>query len=164
MNGVIRGCLIKFFFRRVRKRRNTHNEVIGPGSHLGPLFQQDDTFEEDNMLSRGQAVKTDVDESTAVLAPLSAGEMSIHHVRVIHGSEPNTTDDRRIGMVLRYCATDVRQTKVDDDRAVLVKGTDAFGHFAPVPRPQEDMGDKERALRRAHARTRQRALHSMDYE
>ena len=93
-----------------------------PGSHKGPLYEQDDTYEANNLLSRGQRVKTEVDETQGVLAPLAAGEMSLHHVRTIHGSDPNLTGDRRIGMVLRYCATDVRQTKVEGDRAILVAG------------------------------------------
>jgi non-haem Fe2+, alpha-ketoglutarate-dependent halogenase len=135
-----------------------------PGSHLGPLYEQEDTFEKDNMLSRGQVVKAEVDESLAVMTPLKAGEMSLHHIRVIHGSDPNTTDDRRIGMVLRYCSTDVSQTKVDDDRAILVTGVDEYGHFDLIPRPQKDRGEKELALLRQHERTRQRALHSMDFE
>ena len=135
-----------------------------PGSHLGPLYEQEDTFEEDNMLSRGQRVKTTIDESTAVMTPLHTGEMSLHHIRVIHGSDPNTTNDRRIGMVLRYCATDVRQTKVEGDRAVLVKGVDEYGYFEHIARPENDRGEKELALLREHGRTRQRALHSMDYK
>ena len=129
-----------------------------PGSHRGPLFEQEETFAENNLLSRGQAVKTTVDETTTVLAPLAAGEMSLHHVRVIHGSAPNRTGDRRIGMVLRYCATDVRQTKVDGDRAILVKGRDDYGHFEMIPRPRTDMGEEERALARRHGRTRHKAL------
>ena len=135
-----------------------------PGSHLGPLYEQQDTFEENNMLSRGQVVKTTIDESTPVMAPLRTGEMSLHHIRVIHGSTPNQTDDRRIGMVLRYCATDVRQTKVSGDRAILVKGVDEHGHFEQIPRPETDGGVRELELARKHGQTRQRALHSMDYE
>lgn len=129
-----------------------------PGSHKGPLYEQDDTFEDNNLLSRGQRVKTDVDESQGVLAPLSAGEMSLHHVRVIHGSDPNLTADRRIGMVLRYCATDVRQTKVEGDRAILVAGEDRYGHFEMIPRPATDGGEGERALARQHGLTRHKAL------
>ena len=129
-----------------------------PGSHLGPVWQQDDTYASDNMLSRGQVVRAPVDEAKTVLAPLAAGEMSIHHVRVIHGSEPNRTSSRRIGMVLRYCATDVRQTKIAGDRAILVRGEDAYGHFEPIPRPHEDLGDAEQQLARSHGRTRQKAL------
>ena len=129
-----------------------------PGSHRGPLFEQDETYAENNLLSRGQVVKTDVDESNTVLAPLTPGEMSLHHVRVIHGSEPNLTGDRRIGMVLRYCATDVRQTKARGDRAILVKGTDTYRHFEMIPRPRADLGEEERHLARQHGRTRHKAL------
>ena len=129
-----------------------------PGSHKGPVFEQDDTYAENNLLSRGQVVKAEVDESQTVLAPLAPGEMSIHHVRVIHGSEPNRTGDRRIGMVLRYCATDVRQTKADGDRAILVKGRDTHRHFEMIPRPREDQGPAERQLAREHGVTRHRAL------
>ncbi len=129
-----------------------------PGSHKGTLYEQDETYGDNNLLSRGQVVKTDVDESRTVMAPLAAGEMSLHHVRVIHGSEPNLTDDRRIGMVLRFCATDVRQTKAQGDRAILVKGTDPYRHFEMIPRPREDLGEAERELARQHGRTRHKAL------
>ena len=128
------------------------------GSHRGPVYEQDDTFAANNLLSRGQKVRAPVDESRTVLAPLAAGEMSIHHVRIIHGSEPNRSKDRRIGMVLRYCATDVRQTKAAGDRAILVRGVDSFGHFEMIPRPQVDMGETERQLARRHGRTRHQAL------
>ena len=129
-----------------------------PGSHKGPLYEQDDTFADHNLLSRGQRVKADVDEAKGVLTPLAAGQMSLHHVRTIHGSEPNLTDDRRIGMVLRYCATDVRQTKVEGDRAILVAGEDRYGHFELIPRPTTDGGEGEQALAREHGRTRHKAL------
>ena len=129
-----------------------------PGSHRGPVWRQQDTYAANNLLSRGQVVDAPVDEAKTVLAPLAIGEMSIHHVRVIHGSAPNRSADRRIGMVLRYCATDVRQTKVAGDRAILVRGQDDYGHFEPIPRPSEDLGAAERALARRHGRTRHRAL------
>jgi non-heme Fe2+,alpha-ketoglutarate-dependent halogenase len=134
------------------------------GSHKGPLYEQEDTFGQDNMLSRGQVIKAEVNDTEAVATPLAAGEMSLHHVCTIHGSDPNTTRDRRIGMVLRYCASDVRQTKVDGDRAVLVNGVDEYGHFDLVPRPAADRGTAELAALKAHGQIRQRALHSADYE
>ena len=67
-------------------------------------------------------------------------------------------------MVLRYCATDVRQTKVDGDLAVLVAGKDTYGHFGKIERPAEDMGEAAREIRKAHGEVRQRALHSADYK
>jgi non-heme Fe2+,alpha-ketoglutarate-dependent halogenase len=134
-----------------------------PASHRGPIYDQEDTFAEGNLLSRGQTIRGAIDESTAVLAPLATGQMSLHHVRVVHASDPNTTDDRRIGMVLRYCGCHVRQTKVDGDRAILVRGRDTHGHFEMIPRPRVDRGEAELALLREYGRTRHRALHSKDY-
>ena len=61
-------------------------------------------------------------------------------------------------MVLRYCATDVRQTKVEGDRAILVAGKDNYGHFEMIPRPGTDGGEGERALARQHGLTRHKAL------
>ncbi|MCH2337793.1 MAG: phytanoyl-CoA dioxygenase family protein [Pseudomonadales bacterium] len=134
-----------------------------PGSHRGPVQDHIDTFEEQNLLSRGQAIDHNIPETDAILAPLEVGEMSLHHVRLIHGSEPNHTHDRRIGMVLRYCATHVTQTKLRDT-AVLVRGVDSYDHFDLLPQPETDAGDEElRRQKDALGRTH-RALHSKDYE
>ena len=78
------------------------------------------------------------------MEPLAAGQMSLHHVRIVHGSGRNETDDRRIGMVLRLCATHVRQTK-GPDTAVLVAGEDRYGHFDLMTAPVEDFGPAETA-------------------
>ena len=40
--------------------------------------------------------------------------MSLHHVKLVHGSEPNRSNDRRIGLAIRYIPTDVKQLKVRD--------------------------------------------------
>ncbi len=134
-----------------------------PGSHLEEVRDHDDTFGKDNLLSRGQVIDGDIDEETVVLSPLSAGEMSLHHVRLIHGSTPNQTTDRRIGMVLRYCATHVTQTKVRDT-AVLVHGEDNFGNFDLLPKPETEFGEVELARQHDAVSRMQRALHSKDYE
>ena len=143
-------------------------EPTGPmkfvsGSHLEDVREHEDTFEKSNLLSRGQVINGSIDEAKVVSSPLRAGEMSLHHVRLIHGSEPNATDDRRIGMVLRYCATHVKQTKVRDT-AVLVKGVDDYGHFDLLPPPREDFGEEEMARQKDALRRMQRAIHSKDYE
>lgn len=144
------------------------SEATGPmrfvsGSHNEPIREHTDTFGKDNLLSRGQVISGDIPEEKIVSAPLHSGEMSLHHVCTIHGSNPNNTEDRRIGMVLRYCATHVKQTKVDDT-AVLVKGQDAFNHFELLPQPQDEFGEVEMARHKDAMRRRHRALHSKDYE
>ena len=115
-----------------------------PGSHREALHEHDNTYEADNLLSRGQTIRAPIDTARAQLAPLQAGEMSLYDVRIVHGSGTNDTDDRRIGMVLRYCSTSVRQTK-GPDSAVLVAGTDKYGHFELLPPPTVDFGAEENA-------------------
>ncbi len=113
-----------------------------PGSHQEELYDHTNTFAENNLLSRGQEINRTIDINICKLAPLKAGQMSLHHVRTIHNSGPNNSKDRRIGMVLRYCATRVRQTK-GSDTAVLVAGQDDHRNFQLLDKPQQDFGEKE---------------------
>ena len=114
-----------------------------PGSH-GEIREHDDTYGETNILTRGQEVQG-VDESQAVSLTLRPGQMSIHSARVIHASQPNRSDDRRIGFVIQpYMPPNVRQTIVPTG-AQLIRGTDPNGHFRRLGRPKSDMdaGDIE---------------------
>ncbi|MED5435178.1 MAG: phytanoyl-CoA dioxygenase family protein [SAR324 cluster bacterium] len=80
-----------------------------PGSHKQNIRKHEDTFDENNILTRGQVVK-DVDESMLVDLILKPGEMSIHHGAVIHGSKPNKSKHRRIGFALQsYMSPKVEQ-------------------------------------------------------
>ena len=98
-----------------------------------------DTYHDDNLLSRGQVVEMDIDDSKVVDVPLRAGEMSLHHVRLIHGSEPNPSDIRRIGFAVRYIPPYVRQTNGPHDTAGLVRGEDPYHNFEHEPRPLADL-------------------------
>jgi phytanoyl-CoA dioxygenase PhyH len=55
-----------------------------------------------NMLSRGQEIAVEVDEAGAVDVELRAGEMSLHHVDIVHGSSPNHSSWWRTGFIIRY--------------------------------------------------------------
>lgn len=110
-----------------------------PGSHKLDQAPHRDTFAADNLLSRGQEIMVEVDESRAVELPLKPGEMSLHHVRLIHGSEPNPSTKRRIGFAVRYVPTYVHQAVGMRDSATLVRGVDTYGHFEPEQRPEFDM-------------------------
>ena len=109
-----------------------------PKSHLKEQIDHRDTFADENLLSRGQEIAVDVPEDEGVDVPLKAGEMSLHHVLLVHGSKPNRSNDRRIGFALRYIPTRLAQTKIRD-YATLVRGHDSFGHFEPEPRPAADL-------------------------
>ena len=98
-----------------------------PGSHTQHIVPHTDTFDENNQLSRGQEVAVDVDEDDAIFAEIQPGQMSLHHGRLFHGSGPNTTDDRRIGLVLRFIRPDTPSTSQGQDYAMLVRGVDRHG-------------------------------------
>jgi non-heme Fe2+,alpha-ketoglutarate-dependent halogenase len=114
---------------------------VMPGSHTMAQVPHHDTFRSDNLLSRGQEIMVDVDDAQAVTLTLAAGEMSLHHVRLIHGSEPNPSGQRRIGFAIRYLPTYVRQVAGSHDWATLVRGDDRHGNFELEQRPDADMSD-----------------------
>ena len=112
-----------------------------PGSHVGEIAPHKDTFAPNNMLSRGQEIQVEVDEAKVVDIELPPGSMSLHHVKIAHGSDPNTADDRRIGLAIRYIPTRVRQAVGAGDTATLVRGVDRYRHFSPEPRAEGDFTD-----------------------
>ncbi|MDJ0639345.1 MAG: phytanoyl-CoA dioxygenase family protein [Paracoccaceae bacterium] len=105
------------------------------GSHKNPILEHEDTFDDNNLLSRGQEIKVDIDEADKTSIELQPGEMSLHHGLTIHGSGPNTSDDRRIGCVIRYIRPDMAQTVGDRDFVMAARGEDRHGNFVHVPRP-----------------------------
>jgi non-heme Fe2+,alpha-ketoglutarate-dependent halogenase len=121
--------------------------AVIPRTHTRDQIPHRDTFDRHNLLTRGQEVAVEVDEKDAVPLVLERGEMSLHHVRLVHGSPPNPSPDRRIGFAIRYIPTSIRQIE-GEDSATLVRGTDRFHHFELEPRPERDMQDDMLALHR----------------
>jgi non-heme Fe2+,alpha-ketoglutarate-dependent halogenase len=115
-----------------------------PGSH-GEQLAHRDTFAPHNLLSRGQEIAVEVDDARGVDVVLRAGEMSLHHVRMVHGSPANRSDDRRIGFAIRYIPTYVRQIAGGEDGAMLVRGVDDYHHFVPERAPESDLSPEARA-------------------
>jgi non-heme Fe2+,alpha-ketoglutarate-dependent halogenase len=112
---------------------------VAPGTHRMDQIPHRDTFAANNLLSRGQEVAVEIDPDKAISLELQPGEMSLHHVRLVHGSEPNPSDRRRIGFAIRYLPTHVRQVVGARDSATLVRGVDNYGHFMPEERPEADL-------------------------
>ena len=105
-----------------------------PRTHLGETYAHDETPNEKNLLARSQSIE-EIDDSSAVDLQLNAGQFSIHHERLVHGSLPNETDRPRIGLGLFCMPTRVRST-LDRRFADLARGTDSFHHWDHDPTPE----------------------------
>ncbi|HEY7141957.1 MAG TPA: phytanoyl-CoA dioxygenase family protein [Methylomirabilota bacterium] len=124
---------------------------VVPGSHRRAILPHRDTYAADNRLSRGQEIEVEVDEDDAVDVVLRAGEMSLHHVNIIHGSNPNPSDDSRIGFAPRFTTPETRQIDGESPTAVLARGRDAHGHFRLLPGPPALGFDEALAAQQAAA-------------
>jgi non-heme Fe2+,alpha-ketoglutarate-dependent halogenase len=101
---------------------------VVPGSHRRALVEHNVHHHKHNLLSTGLNVAAAVDEAMAVYVRLSAGEMSFHHVDVIHGSGPNRSESPRIGFAIRYTTPEVSQLRPHHE-VVQARGSDRFGHY-----------------------------------
>ncbi len=133
---------------------------VVPGTHHREQVAHRDTFADNNLLSRGQEIAVEVDPADVVNVELQPGEMSLHHVRLFHGSEPNHSDEPRIGFAVRYIPTYIRQTAGARDSASLVRGVDEFGHFDPEPRPATDFDPECVAFHQAMLESAEKILYA----
>jgi len=110
-----------------------------PGSQtMPPLAHRKSAAKSANMLFTHEELAADVDESQAVDITLAQGDMSLHHIKILHGSPPNRSSARRMGYAIRYVAPHVKQ-RGDMNSATLVRGEDRYGYFAKDPVPTRDM-------------------------
>ncbi len=104
-----------------------------PGSHRQGILAHGKSNRDGNLLSINQEIEADVDERQAVDLVLQAGQMSIHHGYLIHGSNPNQSERRRCGLAISYCPPHVKPVQANSLNrpwpAVLARGRDPFHHF-----------------------------------
>ena len=112
------------------------------GSHKDKLKEHDQKFNDGNLLTRGQTVKNVPKEKTTSIV-LEAGQMSLHHPTVVHGSELNKSNDRRIGFVIQsYIGTNVKQV-LGKNGVQLARGVDEFNYHEIIGRPQNLLDEKD---------------------
>ena len=122
-----------------------------PGSHHGGQLPHRAGVVAESVNRAGQAIVVKVNDAPAVHAPLRAGEFSLHHTLLLHRSQPNRARGRRVGLAISYIPTSAQHMGVKHKMpAMLVRGVDTFGHFAPEPAP---IGDFDDAARAAYARS-----------
>ena len=116
-----------------------------PGSHRRGQSAHKDAFADDNLLSRGQEIEVDISGEEVVDLVLEPGEMSLHHVRIFHGSNRNDSNAVRIGFAIRYIPAYTRQ-EGGRTFAELVRGEDRFRNFDTPTPPTVEMGEEEWAI------------------
>ncbi|OED45189.1 phytanoyl-CoA dioxygenase [Chromatiales bacterium (ex Bugula neritina AB1)] len=129
-----------------------------PGSHRRNLVEHIDTFDDNNLLSRGQEIAVDVDENMAIDVLLKPGQASLHHGHLFHASGPNSTDDRRIGVAIRYIKPSLKQVGGQKTLARLVSGADHYGHFSLADAPDGRLSEADFTRCREDAKLRREVL------
>jgi len=112
------------------------------GSHKEKIKDHEDTYDENNLLTRGQTVQN-VPIKKTIPNILKAGQLSLHHPMIVHGSGPNKSNQRRIGFVIQsYIGTNVDQVlgKIYVQQA---RGADTFKYHEHAKRPVELMNKKD---------------------
>jgi len=117
------------------------------GSHKNDLQYHNQKFDENNLLTRGQTVENvPMDETKPVI--LKAGQMSLHHPKVVHGSGLNKSNDRRIGFVIQsYIGTNVEQV-LGKMYVQQARGEDTFKYHKHVERANELMNQQGIEIRK----------------
>jgi len=85
----------------------------------------------------GSAIRPElVEESKAVDVVLRAGDVSLHHPNLIHGSEANHSAQWRMGLTIRYIPTSTRILKPEAAAPFLLRGRAVPGVNRYLPKPQ----------------------------
>ena len=118
-----------------------------PESHKEKIKHHNQKFDENNLLTRGQTVENvPLNETEPVI--LLAGQMSLHHPTVVHGSGINKSNDRRIGFVIQsYIGTNVKQV-LGKNSVQLARGVDEFNYHEKIGRPQNLLDAKDIKLKK----------------
>jgi ectoine hydroxylase-related dioxygenase (phytanoyl-CoA dioxygenase family) len=130
-----------------------------PGSHHHRQVAHRDSFAPGNLLTRGQAVDVEVDDAEGVDVVLQTGQASLHHGHLFHASAPNRSDDRRIGVAVRYITPDMKQVTGDRSLVALVRGADRHGHFTVAAPPLRRLATEDFERCRVDSEIKARVLY-----
>ena len=113
-----------------------------PGSHKSNLRYHNQKFDQNNLLTRGQTVE-DVPIEDTVPIILNAGQMSLHHPTIVHGSGINKSKDRRIGFVIQSYIGDNVEQVLGKMYVQIARGKDRYKLHEYSNIPTELMNKKD---------------------
>ena len=119
------------------------------GTHKTDLKHHSEKFDygTGNLLTRGQTVENvPLNETEPVI--LNAGQMSLHHPKIVHGSGVNKSKERRMGFVIQsYIGSNVDQV-LGKMYVQQARGNDIFNYHEHVERPKKTMDDRNVNIRK----------------
>ena len=117
------------------------------GSHKDSIRHHEQKYDAGNLLTRGQTVENVPLDQTALLL-LKAGQMSLHHPTIVHGSGLNKSNDRRIGFVVQsYIGSNVNQV-LGKMYVQQARGDDTFKYHQHTKRPSRLMDQEDIKIRK----------------
>jgi non-heme Fe2+,alpha-ketoglutarate-dependent halogenase len=126
------------------------------GSHLRGQMPHVTDIGSNSLNNLGQYIPETFDASQWNSGPLKPGQFSLHHTLAIHASEPNLSQDRRIGLGISYIPTRCTHEGTQRMSATLVRGEDRFEHFDLEPDPRSMSEDEAKEAHfRAYRRYRE---------
>jgi hypothetical protein len=118
-----------------------------PGSHRLEQLEHAEEAAKGSLLSKGQHIPGGIQAPVIKSISLQPGEMSLHHTRLVHFSEPNLSNRRRIGLGISYIPASVHCTGTVRHTAMLVRGVDRTNDFDHEPRLKCDFDPDIAAFR-----------------
>ncbi|HEX8496878.1 MAG TPA: phytanoyl-CoA dioxygenase family protein [Actinomycetales bacterium] len=112
---------------------------VVPGSHRNALLDMRDRPDVESVL--GAEIEVDVDEADAADMVMTKGSVEVHHPNIIHGSNANTSPNRRAGLTIRYIPTSTRIMGEGSALAASIHLRGAPGVNPYQPRPTYVPGD-----------------------
>ncbi len=104
-----------------------------PNSHqtILPHIENPNSY---NLLGSGLTVDKIIADNDVVDVKLRAGEMSLHHVNLLHSSNPNVSDEKRVGFAVRYISANFSQ-ELPHHKVVLASGNYNESNFDLLQSP-----------------------------
>ena len=103
-----------------------------PGSHRLGLVEHETVADEHMLNRRGERIKIDVNESEAIDVELKPGQISLHESTLVHSSNPNVSDEPRVGFIVRFVTSRMQNPNT---RLMRVRGDGDCGHLELAEKP-----------------------------
>jgi hypothetical protein len=126
-----------------------------PGSHRWELLPHEETDDDKSLLTRSQRITAEIDTAKAAPVELAAGQAMVFRDRLVHGSPPNRSRERRVAFLMDVVPARAKRIG-SRDAGTLLRGRDTHGHFDVLPRPKDDFGPDALSLHRLACETRDR--------